>query len=107
MTNKKQTKKKRALGYALSLVAFQEVGIGPDESLSEVKEVVAKIRAICEYETGIKLEGYPTKFLEENKKLLMNEKLPYTLLSMVKENKEQRIRENAIDAGYVREEEEE
>ena len=81
------TNKKRAIGYALSLVCFQEVGMGADKFLNDVRNIVSDIQILCEAETGIKLKGYPTEFLRENEKILMNEKLPYTLISMVKEKK--------------------
>jgi hypothetical protein len=78
--------KGRAIGYALSLLCFQEVGAGEDKFLGDVREIVAKIIKLCEEETGIKLNGYPTEFLKENKKFLMENKLPYTLLKITKEN---------------------
>lgn len=81
-------KLKRAIGYALSLISFQEVGMGPDENLQIVREIVFDIRKLCEKETGIILEGYPTQFLKDNKKLLKEEKLPYTLIKIFKEGKE-------------------
>ena len=80
-------RKKRAIGYALSLVCFQEVGMGNDEELGNVREIVAEIIALCNRETGIELESYPVEFLKDNKELLLNEKLPYTLLKIVEERK--------------------
>lgn len=68
-----QENKKRAIGYALCIVSFQEVGAGPDENLGEVREIVARIRTLCKSETGILLEGYPVDFLKENKELTRKE----------------------------------
>ncbi len=68
---KKPTKKeqrRRALGYALSLVAFQEVGAGEDKFLKDVREIVFKIKELCREETGTDLEGYPIEFLQTNAK---------------------------------------
>ena len=79
--------KLRAIGYALSLVSFQEVGIGPDENLQRVREIVNGIIELCRIETGIELTNYPTEFLKENKELLMNKKLPYTLVKIFENEK--------------------
>ena len=84
-TKEETEKQKRAIGYALSLVCIQEVGIGPDKNLGMVRQIISEIISLCEDETGIELEGYPTQFLKDNKELLMGEKIPYTLIRMVKE----------------------
>jgi len=65
---KEETKKIRALGYALSLVAFQEVGAGEDKFLGDVREIVFKIRELCKQETGEELVSYPTEFIKANAK---------------------------------------
>ena len=56
-----------------SIVSFQEVGAGPDKNLNEVRDIIAKIRTLCENETGILLEGYPTEFLKDNKEIVRKE----------------------------------
>ncbi len=61
-------RRKRALGYALSLVAFQEVGAGEDKFLGDVREIVYRIRELCQQETGEELESYPIEFLKSNAK---------------------------------------
>ena len=73
----REKKLKRAIGYAASLVFFQEVGMGPDENLPQVNHTVESIQDLCFRETGIRMEGYPTEFLKEHQDLLMTEKLPY------------------------------
>ena len=80
----KTEKLKRALKYALSLVAFQEVGAGPDENLSIVKGIVSDLQYLCILETGIELVSYPTRFIKENKKEVMK-LMPFTLVTMAKE----------------------
>lgn len=59
--------KRRVLGYALSLVAFQEVGAGEDKFLNDVREIVLRIRELCKSETGIEIIGYPTDFIKANR----------------------------------------
>jgi len=63
MTNEKENNK-RALQYAKSLVAFQEVGMGPDENLERVRMIVYEIISVCKDETGIKLDSYPIEFVK-------------------------------------------
>lgn len=58
---------KRALKYAKVLVAFQEIGAGPMESLSRVKEAMELIREVCHEETGIMLDSYPVDFVKNYK----------------------------------------
>ena len=70
--------KERALRYALSLVVFQEVGVGDDRNLGDVRNIVDSIRWVCKEETGVELSGYPTDYLNENLKELI-ELLPYGL----------------------------
>ena len=86
---KKQTQKKeRAIGYALSLLCIQEVGIGLDEDLFIIRKIVRDIKDLCFKETKIKLTSYPVEFLKENKELLKNKKLPYTLIKIFEDNKQ-------------------
>jgi len=66
---KKQTKadkQKRALKYAMSMLAIQEVGMGPDKNLSLIRQVVEDIKHLCISETGIELNGYPNEFVKEH-----------------------------------------
>jgi len=62
----RERKAKRAAGYAVALVAFQEVGAGPDEHLAIVQNVASKIRFLCKAETGIELESYPTQYVKDH-----------------------------------------
>ena len=69
--NKQELKirnKERAIRYAMSLVIFQEVGIGPDQNLFTVRQTVSYIQQLCKTETGITLESYPVDYVKENKK---------------------------------------
>ncbi len=65
---KKLVKRKKALGYALSLTAFQDVGMVEYDFLGDVREIVFKIQDLCKRETGYELESYPIEFLKTNAK---------------------------------------
>lgn len=65
---KQEDKQIRAYGYALSLVAFQEVGMGEDKFLGDVRAIAGAIRSLCQSETGIPLDSYPIEFLKEHAK---------------------------------------
>jgi len=84
---KQKEKTIRAIRYALSIIDFQEVGMGPDRNLSKVKSIVADIVDLCEDETGIKLENYPTEFLKNNSKLIKENKITSYTLKMIMEDK--------------------
>jgi hypothetical protein len=79
----KEQAKERALRYALSLVAFQEVGAGKDENLQTVRNVVENIRQLCKDETGIEISGYPFDFIQSNARAVI-EFLPHSLLDFKK-----------------------
>lgn len=90
MVSKKPKKEnlKRALKYALSLVAFQEVGMGEDKNLQLVRETAHNLMWLCKDETGIELSSYPTDFIKENKKEVLG-LLPFTLIKL-KRNRERK-----------------
>ncbi len=84
-TSKLNDKQRRALKYAMSLCSFQEAGMGPDENLQTVRNIVSEIQGLCLSETGIKLESYPVDFI----KSLLDEKnvleyLPMTIQRIAK-----------------------
>lgn len=88
MEVKEKDKKARALKYALSLIAFQDIGIGPDKNLGIVREISAGIQHLCKDETGIELpNSYPIDFVKENKEEVMK-LLPFTLVELAKVKKE-------------------
>ena len=61
MAKKEQPVSDRAVRYARALVAFQEVGAGPDRNLGKVYTVKNAIQFLCKDETGVELESYPRK----------------------------------------------
>lgn len=81
MTSKKDENMKRAMGYALTLVQFQEIGAGPDKNLTIVRAIARELVNLCKDETGIELDTYPTQFLRDNKELTLKN-IPYTVRNM-------------------------
>lgn len=65
-TNK--DKLSRAYKYAKALVAFQNIGEGLDSNLKTVREVSYLMRWLCESETGVVLDTYPTDFVRQYEK---------------------------------------
>ena len=89
-TNKIKDKEKakvRALRYALSLVCFQEVGMGEDENLGIVRGIVNNIKYLCKNETGIEISGYPIDFIKDNLRKVI-ELLPFTLIKFKRDFQE-------------------
>lgn len=50
-------KKARAFAYSLSLASLNDVGIGADSNLSDIRLIIGKIQHICLNETGYNIES--------------------------------------------------
>lgn len=61
-------KRQRAYRWAKALVAFQNVGAGPDNTFAVMLRIKHLVITACKEETGIELDSYPTEFVKEHER---------------------------------------